>query len=89
MKCAAEPQKADKLEVLVVSETKGVDSVVHTCNLSTWEASLGYIVILRPAWASKILFKKERKVSYTYMKQNSKTSCDYFKWGGEGAEGER
>jgi hypothetical protein len=25
--------------------------------------------------------------SYTYMKSNKETSCNCFKWGGEGAEG--
>jgi hypothetical protein len=26
--------------------------------------------------------------SYTYMKQNKETSCNYSKWGGEGVERE-
>jgi hypothetical protein len=27
--------------------------------------------------------------SYTYMKHNKETSCNCFKWGGEGVEEER
>jgi hypothetical protein len=27
--------------------------------------------------------------SYTYTKNPSETSCDYFKWGGEGVMGRR
>jgi hypothetical protein len=27
--------------------------------------------------------------SYTYIKQNKETSCNYFKWDGDGIQGER